>query len=56
MQLAKQKGRKSAYVRYNKAPYVYSPAYYSWRSAVKAGDKAKIRQADEVYFRQFMQA
>lgn len=55
MQMEKQSGRKSSYVRHGKSPYVYSPAYYAWRSAVLTGDKEKIRQADGHWQRQNIQ-
>ena len=57
MQMAKQKGRKSSYHRHGKTPYVYSPQYQAWRSAVKTGvtgDKDKIKKASEIWYEHFM--
>lgn len=48
-----QRKGKSPYVKYNKAPFIYSPTYENWKRAVMRGDNRAARQYSAEHRRQF---
>lgn len=51
-----KKSGRSPYAKYNKAPYKYSPAYYSWLGSVKRGVDSSNKYKEQADNREYRRA